>query len=464
MVFVPTKDFLVIVATAFKEIINDKQPRMTVIQKYRDVFKNHDRVVQEKLFKYIQLGLKHHVFLEYISSFCKMDAVFKLNEQYKKEFINIAILCHLLIHFLENKNKDRLDRVILDDIRSNADALKLKNQFDIDAWGRFIRCLLAGRWTENQNNVSDHAWLSIRYSHPQYMVKRLINVVGIGRTKIFLEHHQQEERFFLLAKDGETSARARNFLKLRGFVFQNDRVFTDLIHVPGVPGWKHDVITKLVGKHDDVIMQDLGSVAVVEALGVKGGDLVLDVCAAPFQKTLAISWKCKNNGKILAIDRHQARTYGNLKRTGLRQNWHLILADSTMIDRVIRELVPDKVLIDAPCSGSGSIAAHPELKFLQDSDTIQHFSTIQRNICASVIATARKREWKNTEIVFSTCSYYPEEGEEIIDFFKKEIILIDLHDPHTSTIAKANFSPGWKGFTCSTKVMRTLPDRDDSRA
>ncbi len=380
------------------------------------------------------------------------------------DFINNAVLCYLLSHFLEMGGPDTFDTREKNEARRKADLLGQRDGFNAASWRDVTRCLLEGKWTEKPASMQLHEWYSLRYSHPRYMVARLVSLVGIDRTKLLLQHHQQEERFYVLLKDEIAGFDFLKYLKSRRFVFQRDRTFPNLIHVPSIPGWKHDVVSRVIARRDDIIIQDLGSVAAVEALGIREGDTVLDACAAPFQKTRAMSWKCKQRGLIVAIDRDVTRMACNLERTNAGTWWYALATDSTWLDRALRGFTPNKVLIDAPCSGSGSIGGYPELKFMQDEKTVARHTGIQRDICAAMINAAKQWDWKNTEFLYSTCSYYPEEGEDIIDQFSADISLVDLHDPHVSPVARAGFSTGWKGYSCSTKVVRTFPDKDFSRA
>jgi 16S rRNA C967 or C1407 C5-methylase (RsmB/RsmF family) len=137
---------------------------------------------------------------------------------------------------------------------------------------------------------------------------------------------------------------------------------------------------------------------------------------------------------------------------------HVVIADAARFGAGLRGVVPDRILLDMPCTGSGSLAAYPELKARQSSKDVAFFADLQSRILGSVLDACSVNRWNDVHIVYSTCSYYPEEGEEIIDRIMDKIDLIDLHDPR-GPVARLSLLPaGWKGHACSPRVARTFPD------
>ncbi|PJA79760.1 MAG: 16S rRNA (cytosine(967)-C(5))-methyltransferase RsmB [Nitrospirae bacterium CG_4_9_14_3_um_filter_51_5] len=160
------------------------------------------------------------------------------------------------------------------------------------------------------------------------------------------------------------------------------------------------------------------------------GDRVLDACAAPGGKTSHLAQLMKNQGTIVALDRHQGRLdrlLSNCARLGIFivQPFHYDLTDhsgtgqatdsSTTHPTVPTMLAQpfDRILVDAPCSALGILRRHPEGKLLKTLSTIQQAQAIQREILDRVCDLLRP----GGILVYSACSIEPEETTEILSGF-----------------------------------------------
>lgn len=306
----------------------------------------------------------------------------------------------------------------------------------------------------------DPATLAIATSHPSFFIETLAGLVSRARLERILLAHQAGERFFMQARPGKDAWLA-SYLRSKSFTFHPDPSIAGLVHVMNVPGWKRHLVE--LDEPGTWLIQDRGSAAVIEALDVGHGDVVLDACAAPLQKTLHLSWLAGPRGLVVAMDASPGRLGENIDRfrRDAGSPASILAGDAIRLDATFRGLVPDKVLVDAPCSGSGSIGAYPELKWMQDPATVARHARLQAAILRSCIDAARAGSWHGTTFVYSTCSYYPAEGEAVIDAVQDDIVLHDLH----AGGPLAGFPPGWKGYRCARKVVRTFPDvQDGARA
>jgi len=154
-------------------------------------------------------------------------------------------------------------------------------------------------------------------------------------------------------------------------------------------------------------------------LDPKPGEKIVDLCAAPGIKTSLISWLTNNTASIIAGDFHTERTkiMKNLTLDLKITNIHLLNEDS--INFPIRfENYFDRILLDAPCTGSGTFLSNPEIKWRQNEDFLYQNITLQRKLIESAIKLLKQ----NGVLVYSTCSLYPEEGEyqimEYMDFLE----------------------------------------------
>lgn len=158
--------------------------------------------------------------------------------------------------------------------------------------------------------------------------------------------------------------------------------------------------------------QDIGSQLIGEFCSVKTGQTVLDLCAGAGGKTLQLSALMLNGGKLYATDRHAHRLEQLQKRAhqaGCR-NIRIILFEKAKDLRNI-----DVLLIDAPCSGLGTIKRHPDIKWKLKEADIDAYIRIQ---------AALLDEYKNIvsaqgKIIYATCSILPSESEEQVDHFLK---------------------------------------------
>ncbi len=148
-------------------------------------------------------------------------------------------------------------------------------------------------------------------------------------------------------------------------------------------------------------VQDAGAAAVAGALGPVAGRDVLDLCAAPGGKTMQLA---AAGARVVAVDpsaRRMARLAENLARTGLRAR--CVTADALTAD------LPraDAVLLDAPCTATGTIRRHPELPLIRQEADLAALTTLQ----AALIDRALGLAVPGGVVVYATCSLLPEEGE-----------------------------------------------------
>ena len=163
-------------------------------------------------------------------------------------------------------------------------------------------------------------------------------------------------------------------------------------------------------------VQDEGSQLLALLLHAKRGEIIVDFCAGAGGKTLAIGAMMANKGRIYAFDIAEKRL-ANLKprmiRAGLT-NIHPERISSETDSRIVRlQNKADRVLVDAPCSGLGTLRRNPDLKYRQSADTIKQLIQQQYRILQAA-ATLVKSQGR---LVYATCSVLPEENEQQIERF-----------------------------------------------
>ena len=185
-------------------------------------------------------------------------------------------------------------------------------------------------------------------------------------------------------------------------------------------------------------------------LDPKPGEIVVDMCAAPGGKTSHMAELMKNQGKIYAFDIDPVRIERmkeTLRRLGIK-NVEIYQEDVLKAPKILGEEFADKVLLDAPCSSSGVLAKYPEIRWRLRPEKIIEFAKQQYKMLKVAIRLAKP----GGKILYTTCSIFPEEGEEVVKKILNEygnyIKLIPLNGP---------YSPGFLEGT-----MRAWPHKHDT--
>jgi 16S rRNA (cytosine967-C5)-methyltransferase len=163
-------------------------------------------------------------------------------------------------------------------------------------------------------------------------------------------------------------------------------------------------------------IQDEASQLAVSLFGPAVGPRVLDACAAPGSKTLGLAARTVRGGLVVAADRHSKRLLRliqNVQRIGAG-NVLTLVAD--MSKRAPLTGTFDDVLVDAPCSGTGTLRRHPEIRWRLTPEDLRVTSDRQSRIVGAVADLVRP----GGRMVYSVCSIEPEEGENVVDSFLAE--------------------------------------------
>ncbi|HEY8048310.1 MAG TPA: RsmB/NOP family class I SAM-dependent RNA methyltransferase, partial [Ramlibacter sp.] len=163
-------------------------------------------------------------------------------------------------------------------------------------------------------------------------------------------------------------------------------------------------------------VQDEGSQLLVLLLEAKRGEMVVDFCAGAGGKTLAIGAAMRNTGRIYAFDTSAHRLDAlkpRLARSKLSNVYPAAISSER--DERVKRLAGkiDRVIVDAPCSGLGTLRRNPDLKWRQTPEGVKEMNAKQ----ASILASAAKLLKPGGRLVYATCSVLPSENEEIAAAF-----------------------------------------------
>lgn len=301
--------------------------------------------------------------------------------------------------------------------------------------------------------------LSIETSHPRWLVERWISQFGFAEASAIAHANNQPSplafRFTAKADSQHCQEQVLDELRSAGAELRPSLIARNSWRVvrssrdegrdadgsmAGTPAILHQF-------SDDglIYFQDEGSQLVAQLLGAHIGDQILDVCAAPGSKSTLIALLAPE-ATIFAGDlyEHRVLTIKTFAEQQQARNIQPIVYDAT------RELPFGnrsfhRVLVDAPCSGTGTLRHNPEIRWrLQPSD-IAELSAKQQNILRSAAATVRR----GGVLIYSTCSLETEENEGVVEDFRKthpdfEVFRMDV----AATLSTRNGS------------VRTWPHRD----
>lgn len=168
------------------------------------------------------------------------------------------------------------------------------------------------------------------------------------------------------------------------------------------------------------IIQGASSMLPVMALAPKENEKILDLCAAPGGKASHIAAVMKNTGVLFANDSNKERSkaiVGNFHRLGVI-NSVICCYDGRKFPKVLTGF--DRVLLDAPCSGTGVISKDPSVKTTKDEVDIKRCTTLQKELILAAIDCLNARSPSGGYLVYSTCSVLTEENEAIIQYALKK--------------------------------------------
>ena len=254
------------------------------------------------------------------------------------------------------------------------------------------------------------ARLSIAYSHPQWLVKKLVSLLGV----------EEAERFLRIDNEAAPMTVQVNPLKTDADALARELAGDGVKAVPH--GWVPDCF-ELSGTGDLTTLtafyqgrftvQDAAAKLVTYAAGFEKGQDVLDVCAAPGGKSFAAAFAMENEGHILSCDLHENKL--RRIREGAQRLGITCIETAAADGRTFREEWAgrfDTVLCDVPCSGLGIIRKKPDIRY-KDVHEFKALPDIQRAILENSARYVRP----GGVLVYSTCTVLPEENENVTDAF-----------------------------------------------
>ena len=318
--------------------------------------------------------------------------------------------------------------------------VELSKKFNNKKISGLINAVLRKAKYVNKDTFKNRKNLGSRFSFQDWMIENWLK--KYGRTKTinlckYLNHkHEIDLRL------DTNSEEIKNLLKDNKIEWSFSPFSKNYIRIKS--GLRNILFSNIYSK-GHIFVQDRAAGAVVEALDPLPGDIVLDVCAAPGTKSIYIYEKMKGEGKLFSCDINQSKIDNAVKQTkqlGMDIDWKRMDASTDNYP------MADKILIDAPCTGTGVIARKPDIKWRRNSSDIEKFTLLQKKIINNVSRFLKK----GGVIVYATCSLEDQENWNVVRSFLK------FNPDFKLESVERKIPEQWLN---SNKCLETFPPRDN---
>lgn len=263
--------------------------------------------------------------------------------------------------------------------------------------------------------------LGVKYSFPDWIVEIFLKQLNVKETKKLLQWYNESPCLDLRVNTLKTSTEeVKNFLDADGVSCEFVPYLPQALRLSSVGN-----VRNLKGFEDGFFsVQDSSAQLVGHFLAPVRGETVFDACAAPGGKTTHIAELMGDEGTIIACDNVSSRLQKiteNLQRLGLKSvqvkegdssQWEFV-GENNKCDHEMARC--DRILIDAPCSGLGTLHKRPDIRWQQKPEKIKELAKKQ----LAILSNMAKGVKDNGCLVYATCTLNPMENEEIIEAFLK---------------------------------------------
>lgn len=258
-------------------------------------------------------------------------------------------------------------------------------------------------------------YLAAFHSHPLWLVREWIKIFGPDETKLLCSANNELPPLTLRINTLKIlREETKQKLASAGFAPEATKFSPDglILNTSANPIQKTDFF-----EDGFLRIQDEAAQLVSYLINPDGTESILDACAGSGGKATHLAAILKNKGQIVAVDRNTERL-AELKQEAARLGINIIETQTGDLSTGLPETLRgkfDHVLVDAPCSGLGTLRRNPEIKWRTTEKDLRNFSAAQKIILQNASAAVKK----GGRLIYSTCSLLPRENEMIIDDFLK---------------------------------------------
>ena len=300
-----------------------------------------------------------------------------------------------------------------------------------------LRNVQSIRYPDRQEN--EVLYLSVHTAHPQWLVKRYLDRFGSEQAEALLTANNNRPMLTLRVNTLKTTVDAvieqLTALEIKheiSPVHPNSILMTALRDIRGLQLFQDGHVT----------VQDASASMAIILADPKPGMTVVDLCAAPGGKAVHAAELMKNQGSVIALEKHESKLRF-IEENAQRSGTSIVTAQQGDAREYTSNTPADIVLVDAPCTGMGTLSKKPDIKWRRQIDDIRKMTVTQKAILDHA-ATLVKH---GGHILYSTCTIEPEENIEIVRWF------LEKH-PEFSLDPAENYLPE---SVCKDGCMQTFP-------
>ena len=284
--------------------------------------------------------------------------------------------------------------------------------------------------------------LSQWYSYPSWIFEKWTTQFGVEKSILLFEYFNKPSKIDIrITCTSEEKNEVFNQIKALGVNLKTSPESEYFIRLDSGTG---NILKSDLFKKGILNIQDRASGAVVELLDPQPGETILDVCAAPGTKSTYIVEKMTNEGKLYSSDISHKRIQLSKDRA---KELKIPIEWSVKDARTDNYVKADRILIDAPCTGTGVLGRRPDIRWRRKKDDVDSMAEIQLEIINHMAQFLKK----NGVMVYATCSLEREENWNVVESFLK------LNDNFTLDSSE-DFIP--KNWMNDQNCLETFPPQD----
>ncbi|UJG39730.1 MAG: RsmB/NOP family class I SAM-dependent RNA methyltransferase [Candidatus Heimdallarchaeum aukensis] len=299
---------------------------------------------------------------------------------------------------------------MLGDIKKEFNTLFNNNKnFDFEGIVKNIESVSMQMLERNKDEIS---LLSLKYYTPTWIIRKLFSQWGENFSLDFLNSIQTVLPTYIRVNTLKSEMKEiEQVLTSFDIEYEVDKDIPNLIQIKKSPV----ALPRLdIFKNGKIVIQQKSSALVSLIVKPKPHDLILDVCAAPGQKTSHLAALNNSGNNIFACELNERRVSILKKRMDLLgvNGIEIINTDSRMISSLFNNKF-NKILLDPPCTGSGTYSTRPETKFRLEKRDLKFYTAIQKKLLDESARVLKD----GGEITYSTCSIFKDENVYVIEEF-----------------------------------------------
>jgi 16S rRNA (cytosine967-C5)-methyltransferase len=286
--------------------------------------------------------------------------------------------------------------------------------------------------------------LGVATSHPRWLIERWSSAFGQAEARAFAEANNEPAptAFRVVRHRADASDILQRLIDAGAELTASDVV---------QDAWRIRRVNQLLlelAAHGQVYLQDEGSQLAATVLDAHANQKILDLCAAPGSKTTQVADIAGDSSEIVACDLYDHRLNSICAAAALQNLRNIRLLQLDGLQRLpFPEASFDRILLDAPCSGTGTFRRNPEIRWRISAADIEQLAKSQETLLKNAAKVLRR----GGRLVYSTCSVEPEENEAVVAKFQAAHPEFQTIDLQVSSSLKT-----------STGAVRTWPHRTGS--